>query len=246
MMVTCRRAQTGQALTEALVVMAVFIVLVQALVWLWRAHAVAVSSQHASAHAAFLFTRAASNSVSASSDTALVGTEALSWLEKQASVVSHTGGLNAALGLDAIYSMPSSGSSSAAVQADRLASQWLANDRRVHRATVNVDIPGFAPLQAPQGSHVPLRLRRFTAILANAGHASSDASAQHRLGQSSDGWADAAQTSYALSRRIHDSVAAIDAAWDRPVLLSEWLSHWHAVAPAGTASRQGTVTTEQP
>src|SRR5690606_28392694 len=89
--------------------------------------------------------------------------------------------------------------------------------------------PEQKAVMAPTGSTV--RLERFTSIISNAGHASSDAQVQQRLAQSELGWSSAATSSYALSERIHHGVAASDSAWERPLATIEWLAEWAGEVP---------------
>jgi hypothetical protein len=201
--------QRGQALAEALLVCVLLLTLLAAGAWLFRARHVALQAQHASAHTVFL----ASRQLPASGQ--------------------HT--------LNDQYRVPGLRLTSAAQIRYLLASQLGTHGSQVYQADVTVSLarpfsgPGmlhqFAQPQPGQPGGSPLALTRSTAILLDAGHASSERQGQQRLAESSLAWSHAADTSYALAHSVHQAVAPSDSAWSRPAVMSEWLSHWSAVVP---------------
>lgn len=201
------RLQQGQGMAEALIVCLALLTLVSAGVWLFQAHHLAVLAQHESSRVAFRATR-------------------------YLSVMGHPGlyvdQVVPALRLDKV------------AQARYALTQELGTDKRqVYRADASAsllkpfsDNIRFAQLnQTPGTLGDRLDIVRSTAILLDAGHASSDQLAQQRLADAPLVWANAANRSYSLSERIHHAVAATDAAWSRPLAMSEWLSHWADVIP---------------
>jgi hypothetical protein len=79
-------------------------------------------------------------------------------------------------------------------------------------------------------SQLPV-LRRHTAILADAGHASGDTQAQQRVADSGLAWADSANASYAQGNKIADAMISVDAAWDRAQPIFDWLGPWAGHVP---------------
>lgn len=201
--------QEGQAMAEALLVCLALLLLSSASVWLFRAQQVALSVQHASARSAFL---AARQLPSASNQSA-----------GRNYVIAH------------LRSTPS------AQTRYRLADQWKADNRRIFQVDVRqplavpfADGGLFARMSAHNGATPALTLKRSTAILIDAGHASSDAHTQQRVAQAQTAWALAAHTSYDLAEKINHAMAPVDAAWSRPLLMSEWVGHWASVVPEDT------------
>lgn len=198
--------QAGQAMAEALLVCLTLLVLSSASVWLFRAQQVALSVQHASARAAFLAARQLPSPGNPSAGPNYV--------------IAH------------LRSTPS------AQTRYRLADQWKADNRRIYQAhvwqplTVPFSHGGLlAGMSAHKGASPALTLKRSTAILIDAGHASSDAHTQQRVAQAQTAWALAARTSYDLAEKINQAMAPVDAAWSRPLLMSEWVGHWASVVP---------------
>jgi hypothetical protein len=76
-----------------------------------------------------------------------------------------------------------------------------------------------------------LSLRRHTAVLADAGHATGDVGAQQRTAQSTLAWRDAASGSLHVAREIDARVAPVDRAWRRPGLALDWLAPWAGAVP---------------
>jgi hypothetical protein len=74
-------------------------------------------------------------------------------------------------------------------------------------------------------------LSRHTAILVDAGHASSDALVQRRVAESGPGWDDMASTSYSLGRRISGGAAGVDSGWGRATPRLDWLGPWAGALP---------------
>lgn len=201
------RLQQGQGMAEALIVSLALLTLVSAGVWLFQAHHLAVLAQHESSRVAFRATRYLS----------VIGQPGL-----------YADQVVPALRLDKV------------AQARYALTQELGTDKRlVYRADARASVlkpfsenQRFTQLnQAPATLGDHLDIVRSTAILIDAGHASSDQLAQQRLADAPLVWANAANRSYSLSERIHHAVAGTDAAWSRPLAMSEWLSHWADVIP---------------
>jgi hypothetical protein len=84
-----------------------------------------------------------------------------------------------------------------------------------------------------------LILRRHTAILADAGHADSDARVQQRIATSRTAWADAARSSRGAARQAAAQLKGIDRGWGRPAPEFDWLMPWEDLVPADRLDRAG-------
>ncbi|WP_066634610.1 hypothetical protein [Bordetella sp. H567] len=90
------------------------------------------------------------------------------------------------------------------------------------------------------------RLRRHAAILADAGHADSDARAQQRIGASRTAWGNAARASHAAAREAKSLLRRVDLGWRRPAPDLDWLMPWSSLVPADRLDREASAAGRRP
>jgi hypothetical protein len=246
MKVHAYRAQQGQALVESVLVCAALVLAFIGSGWLYRAHSTALSAQNAAAHGAFLATRQQADSWALRSDEGSLRVLDYNLEPFFRGLASASKSAGIQIAQHGNYLIPHRQQAEQALARYTLADQWGTDNRQVYTSSVALALS--APWALPPRSNTyeqsfpeqemavaygssTIRLERFTSIISNAGHASSDAQVQQRLAHSEQGWSSAANNSYALSERIHHAVAASDAAWKRPLATTEWLAGWAGEVP---------------
>lgn len=232
-------AQGGQALVEGFLAMLVLISLWVAIAWLGHLQDMALSAQHASRRAAFAYTRNPAVETDDGISAQYLRGPAHRWMD-------HSGNpmLDSPAHQVRVYWDRASTLSQAAqpggneAMAEAMRSGWGIQDRGVVHAFVHA-LPGSGAAHAAGSSLLGLEafndyppLRRHTAILEGAGHASNDAQAQRIVAQSTLAWSDSAQASAAHGRKIDAAMAAVDAPWHRARPVFDWLGPWAGHVPA--------------
>ncbi len=115
----------------------------------------------------------------------------------------------------------------------QLAAQWLRVDDSLLAAQARRRVAPNGGWDSVGRDAQPLVLLRHTALAAQAGHATSDAQAQHRLAESRAGWSGVTDASRRLSRTLRNRAGEVDAAWGGRKPGDDWLSAWHDLVPAG-------------
>ncbi|NYT85851.1 hypothetical protein [Pollutimonas harenae] len=231
--------QGGQALAEGLVAMVVLASIWVAVAWLGRLQDMALSAQHASGLAAFAYTRNPAAHIDYGIRAHYFQGPAHQWKDrsghsllasslhqvqfdfKRASVLSQAGQPG---GIDAM--------------AVSLRDDWGIQDEGIVNAAVHflpgsgtVDVAGNSVLGLGAFNDYP-QLRRHTAILEGAGHASNDTRVQQVVAQSTQAWSDSARASVDMGKKVDAAMAAVDAPWHRARPVLDWLSPWAGHVPA--------------
>jgi hypothetical protein len=223
--------QHGQAMVEGFVVLLALTALWSAISWLGRLQDIDLQAAHASRYAAFSGTRHPNmdghSNAKHIAQVHFFGGPAHQWVDAQGARML----LNAAeeVQLDTnrrrtlpLHAQPGgSGGNAAALRADwHLADTGILESHiRVGPAANNSVVWGIS------------ELRRHTAILVGAGHASDDMQVQLRVADSRLAWGKSAQASYGLGRSIAAAMVGVDAGWDRPKPVFDWLGPWAGAVP---------------
>lgn len=228
--------QHGQAMLEGILVLWVLACLWVAIIWLGQLQDIALSAQHASRHAAFTLARNPASDWGNSIRQHHFAGPAHQWTDRRLSMVNpelvHAH-------LDTEAHLPQSAQPGGErADAESLRRSWGIQDGGIVTARLRV-----APAVLPRSnSHQDWAsslnefntyptLRRHTAILVAAGHASSDAQVPHIVGRSSLAWSDSADASYEIGRRIDNAMSRVDAAWRRSRPMFDWLGPWAGDVP---------------
>lgn len=237
--------QRGQALVEALVAMLAMAVLWVGLNWLGHYQDMALSTAHASRHAAFLATRIESSHLQSDepgSDRVkryFTG-EAHRWSDRRAArLLNPDAALHASWRRDRQVSTEAQPGTTAPYAAT-LRKDWSLEDQGIVQASVRLD---FDDRPRPVNNHDGLlglavfdkaypTLRRSTYILAGAGHAVSDSAVQEQVAASRLAWAAAHEMSSGAGSAVAGRAAVVDAGWGRGEPQFDWLQPWSGYVPA--------------
>ncbi|MBV6303270.1 hypothetical protein KVP10_00140 [Candidimonas humi] len=228
--------QRGQAAAEALLVLLLLGALWVGTAWLLRWQDVALQAQHASRYAAFAATRdSAARPLEEIRGGHFSGPAHL-WRDRRGASLLSAGLSEISLQVERGQALgPQAQPGGLHVDARDLRQGWGVGDTGMVTAHLAVD--AFAGEQALPASGLAQfdvwrpGIRRHTAILAGAGHAASDAQAQQRVAGSGLGWADAADRSYALGRRVQSWAGGLDRPWGRAEPVFDWLGPWAGRVP---------------
>lgn len=228
-------ACAGQALVESLVVMLALGGLFMVIPWLGRLQDIALQSTHASRFAAFSLTRDPDLRPLSQIVRHFFSNPSHQWTRSD-------GGRLISDGSQVRLSISAPSDPDAAAQpggvdqeASALRRGLRIDEWGILTAQTSVSISNPMPLPGNVG---PARLDAYpplshgVAILVDAAHASDDALAQRRVARSGPGWADMAQTSYSLGRRVAGASGPVDKGWGRDVPLFDWLEPWAGRVPA--------------
>jgi len=235
------RLQAGQALVEALVVFTVLLSVWVAIAWLGRFQDIALQASHASRFAAFSEARGERLQTQMVRQSFFT-TPSHRWTDRRGNLLFTAGGDELKLDIvrgNGLDTMAQAGRDAA--YAGTLREQWKLADTGIVDARVQVQFPVSAAANAARPDtfmaglrdfdHTYPRLMRHTSILTGAGHASADHEVQERVAGSALAWADAAHRSYGLGGQILSSMQAVDAAWQRPAPIWDWLGAWAGEVP---------------
>jgi hypothetical protein len=250
-----RRAQGGQALVEAYVVLAVLASLWLAVAWLGRLQDLGLQLAHASRRVAFAHAHQGLDvQALAPGVDGYLQAEGHRWATRAGVWLLSSPGLPANGGPDVLGGTPHAPAGAAAAVrwhvertglqpalqvGDPLAGaqtwrgQLGLGDDDIWRAVVSARTHG-----KPQPSgrlrdfdHLGLRPGRHTAILRGSGAAAGDTQVQATLGSSARAWHDLASVSQAAGQRAGQRLQGIDEAWGRASVSWDWLGPWTAWVP---------------
>lgn len=203
--------QRGQALSEALVALALIAILGTAVISVGCLQWGGLEASHAARARAFRYALG-DHDKDVSREFSSLGTASL----------SITRGRHAA-------SFPGPGGAGAAA----LRRELGVEDRGIVTARASVAMP----LHRHHGDHAVLR--RHTSLLADAGHASDDQQAQWRIAMSRVAWGSAARGSLAVARQARAGLKNIDQGWARAMPNFDWLMPWSDLVPADRLDHAG-------
>ncbi|CAM5400991.1 type IV pilus modification PilV family protein [Eoetvoesiella caeni] len=243
-----KRRQGGQALLEGLVAMLILLMLWVGITWLARFQDMALQTSHASRFAAFSLARDPGYASIGAIRQSYFSGPGHQWKDRRGRDILAAERNEVVLDITRDARLPSGaqpGGPHAA--ATTLRQEWRLEDAGIASAVVSVNarrpaVSGHAALNEPgaglsgglelaQFDSYPLPLVRHTAILLDAGHASSDVGTQVRVAQSDLAWAAAANVSYGLGAKISSAMNTVDGAWRRPQPVFDWLGPWHEIIP---------------
>jgi len=229
----CRsRAQQGQALAEGLLVLLLAGLLWFAIVQIAQLQDMAIQAQHASRVAAF----AAAHDTLAADTTAVRQTHfagaAHRWRDPAGRRMLPDPAAQVSLRLTQ-HAPLSAQAQPGQADADALPlrREWRVEDAGIVRADAAVHVQTPFSSQDQPG----ITIRRWTAILRDAGHSPDAHSAQRRVGESATAWGDAARRSQTVGERVQRMVEPLDAAWKRPSPSYDWLMPWAGETPGQVA-----------
>lgn len=243
-------AQCGQAIAEALLVLAVLIACFTAVIWLGQVANLGIQASMASRYQAFQLTRSANGGSDNAGNSDLSnfnlkerGLNGLKVLEQGAVTVSHSSQTQ----------MSDEGRiGTQNTQAARLREEWNMDDGRVQRAMVTVkpftsanSITAEQPVSGKPAAgfevggnstrtflnSVSLTMKRQTSILTSAGHSADDLAANKRAASADTAWKSAADDSIHLTKSINARIRGIDRGWNRPEPTYDWIINWHQLIP---------------
>lgn len=231
---TAGSACAGQALVESLVVVLALGALFMAIPWLGRFQDLVLQAGHASRFAAFSLTRDSGLRPLSGIRRHFFSGASHQWVTSRGErIIAGDSQIQLAVSglpnLDAL-AQPGGAEPDAVTQRRGL----RIGEQGFLKARVEVSFPLAATLGAPDAatalSYPPVA--RQVAILVDAGHASDDTSVQQRVARSEPTWANRAETSYSLGRRIAGVSMALDKGWGREAPSFDWLEPWAGQLPA--------------
>lgn len=237
--------QLGQAAAEALLVLLLLASLWVGIAWLLRWQDIAMQAQHASRYAAFAASRDAAAQPLEDIRHGYFSGPAHLWRDRRGADLLSAARSEVSLQFDLEQVLDAAAQPGGAhADARDLRQGWLIEDAGIVTARVEVaavapapPASGMARFDASSASGLAQfdawrpTIRRHAAILAGAGHASSDARVQQRVAGSGLGWAFAADRSYALGRRVQSWAGGLDRPWGRTEPLFDWLGPWAGRVP---------------
>lgn len=224
-------AQQGQAMVEGLVVLLALTALWSAISWLGRLQDINLQAMHASRYAAFSATRHPNmdeqSNTRHTTQLHFFGGPTHQWADAQGNRMLLNTAQEVQLNTDrtrqlAMHAQPGgSGGNATTLRAD-----WHIADTGIVDSHVTVRPSAVDPMDWGISG-----IRRHTAILVGAGHAANDAQVQHRLADSALAWGNSSQASYAAGGSIAGAMIAVDAGWNRPEPIFDWLGPWTGAVP---------------
>lgn len=233
------KAQSGQSVVEALVLFLVLLVMFMAIPWLGRLSDIGLQQANASRYAAFQLTRHDDGIDENDLKQRYFLAENNQWKDRAN---------NDLIANDAIYlsldrhkkleeqMQPSGKGSNQAI----LRREWEIEDKGIATVAINSK-PQYTQVSDKSQSAMNaglsffdqqiLTIQRHTSILTGAAHSASDLSAHQRSGSSDLAWREAAEASYESGQKVAEIVAPVDAAWNRPNPIFDWLNRWEGQLP---------------
>ncbi len=220
-------------MTEALIALVGMSALFWAVPLIGRFHDMGHHAIHASRAAAFFLAQDGNADLVALQDRFFSNNDKR-WRDDTGAPLLHTEAIKTEVhGL----TLPSAAQPGSALPAARaLRNDWHLNDQGVVLAQVSVQAHNV--VGSPTWENSTIAIHRHTAILAGAGHATSDIDTQHRIAEGRTGWRNAADFSRTVGEAAAQRMYAVDAAWRRPRPEFDWLSEWAGLVPANRLIRK--------
>lgn len=232
--------QRGQALLEGLVVLLALLSLWVGVGWVGRLQDMALQAAHASRYVAFALSRDPGASMEVEMRQHYFSGRAHQWSDRRGERLLSSGLNEVTLQIDRQTVLDASAQAGrTSDKAAILRRQWRIEDTGIVASNIAV-APLSGPVRARKTATVTglndfdrqqFVLRRHTAILTGAGHASSDASTQQVVAESALAWNQSAGSSYALGTDVAAAMSRVDAAWNRPEPIFDWLAPWAGQVP---------------
>lgn len=227
-------------MVEAVVALMALLSIWVAVTWLSRLQDIALHAQHASAYGAFALTRnPLAAPVQEIKERFFYG-PAHQWSDRQgrplfSSLRGEIGWRKERVAALGIHQQPGGGGA----YASALRNDWHVEDTGVATSHVYVAPENSVLTSSNDPSVAGLRyfdsiyptLHRHTAILTGDAHASGDLATQDRVALSPLAWSRNASDSIGAGARVDAIMRAVDAGWNRPRPVFEWLDPWATHVP---------------
>lgn len=232
--------QHGQALVEGLVVLLVLLSLWVGIAWLGRFQDMALQATHASRYAAFALSRDSGAHLEADIRKYYFSGPAHQWSDRRGERLLSQELDEIRLRVDrntALADLAQPGG--IAEHAGTLRQQWHIQDAGILASHIHVSPLSRHEQTAEKPSVTGLNafdrhqlvMRRHTAILVGSGHASGDVASQQVVADSALAWSESTNASYALGNSVAAAMSRVDAAWNRPEPVFDWLVPWAGYVP---------------
>ena len=232
--------QSGQSVVEALVLMLVLIVMFTAIPWLGRVSDIGLQQANASRYAAFQLARHGEGVDERELKHRFFLGQQHQWKDRVNEDMIKNDSIHITIDREKQLSEQSQPGGDGHHQSI-LRREWQIGDQGIASIHINTR-PQYTKTGASSeesmspglsffDQHV-LNIQRHISILTGAAHSSTDLSSHQRAGQSSLAWKEAAEASYESSAKVTDVAAPVDAAWDRPQPVFDWLTPWAGQLPA--------------
>ncbi len=226
--------QQGQALAEGLVVLCAILLLFQAGSWLARLQDIALTGHHASRYGAFELARA--GAVSQEKLRQRFFSEGR-WKntagQAMVPVGAVTSSVNRSAKLDQ-HGQPGADQPSAST----LRNEWDLQDKGIARLDLEIRparalrYEGAAARSELSGAdlgfaeRIAIVLRRYCAILTDAGHTADVQSAHERASASDAAWRRVARASRSAAEKVMSVAGPVDTPWNRARPSTDWFMPW--------------------
>lgn len=233
------KEQRGQAVVESLVLLLVLMAMFMAIPWLGRLSDIGLQQTNASRFAAFQLTRHEAGIDENDLKHRYFLNRDHQWKDRANNDVITSENIYISLSrerkLDEYMQPGSKGS-----HQQTLRREWDIEDKGIATIAVHtkpqytqVDDTSNTPISAGLSffdSQV-LNIQRHTSILTGTAYSPSDLSAHQRSGTSDLAWREVAEQSYESGKKVAEIAVPIDAAWDRPIPVFDWLTPWQGHLP---------------
>ncbi len=231
--------QGGQALVEGMVALIVLLSLWTGIAWLGRLQDIGLQATHASAYSAFSSSRDPAAKIDKDVKQSYFAGPAHQWADRRGKRI-----FSPDLDEIVLQSMRHAAIDDKAQpggpgnNALSLRRDWGLDDTGILVSQIKVAPLASRPTSS-KASFISLadfdmpypELRRHTAILTGAGHASTDLTVQQTISRSELGWGNSATLSYGHGKSIATAMIAVDAVWNRSEPVFDWLEPWAGRVP---------------
>lgn len=233
------KQQSGQSVVEALVLFLALIVLFMAIPWLGRISDIGLQQANASRYAAFQLTRHEEGIDESDLKHRFFLSKDHQWKDRANNDVVKSDSIHIRMDRDkklTDYMQPGGSGSNREV----LRREWGIEDKGIATIAINtrpqytqVDDRTNEPMSAGLSffDQQILNIRRHTSILTGSAHSPTDLAAHKRSAASALAWREAAEASYDSGKKVADIAGPVDAAWNRPSPVFDWLEPWEGQLP---------------
>lgn len=227
--------QSGQAMAEGVVTLALVSLAGAAILWLGHWQNIALKAGFASRDAAFLAARAAPDDDIAASGHHVFHQAEQRWQVRGggALLADPASQIGMQVTRPGVVLSPLAQPGQADAQAAQLRAQWGLQDTGLLRAQVRVTLA----LPFTSADAAGQALVRNTWILRDAGHQPDAHTAQRQTAASALAWGQPYAASLQAAHQLPTILQPLDAAWQRPDVSFEWLQPWAAQYPGDDQNR---------
>lgn len=227
--------QGGQAALEALVSMLALAVLWVGVAWLGRIQDLALQASHAARYSAFMVTRHDSDTPANEGSVASFTDSTKQWMDRRGEALQNSVYQDISVSFTRGAPMAAHKQLGGADKGmTQLRHDWHSADKGVLTAQVHVvqrtdyvqEKSHSSLLKLHQFDEAYPLIRRHTSIMTGSAHSSDDTATAERIVKSDLAWSRPARDSYRLGRRVEAAASRVDAGWDRPKPVFDWLQPW--------------------